>query len=963
MEFQDFISDVNNFHQFNDKLRHHIKNNLIDKKYAGFIFEQLSFFILKNFYLYSNNFKDVYLFNNIPQNIFNYLKLPKTDKGLDLLAIDCNDQYFGIQCKFRSNRDKVISWDKLSTFPALTFTSGAHIGVFITNTYDICNELDKSDKIININGDILDKLDNKFFNSIKYNNVIISNNIIQPFDYQRNIITKSIDHFKNNDKGKLIMACGTGKTLTSLFFIKESGYKNIIVIVPSLLLLSQFLFEWINNFKFNFTCVCSEVDDKINGMILIKDDVELLNWINKTNKNEVNIIFSTYQSGKIIKKAINKLDYKFDICIYDEAHKTTGNSDKLFNILLDEKFNVDKKLFLTATEKIYNGIKDNIYSMDNKNIYGEKICELNIYDAIQQNLLTDFQIIIPVIYDKDIKKSILDNDVVINDNEEINKNLMISAVLLLKSINEYKTIKKIITYHSSVNECEKFMKIIDSLKNKYNLSNILCQTLTGKDSMRKRKVIINNFTNNEISILCTAKALTEGVNIKCVDTVCFVSKKNSICDIVQSVGRALRKYEGKTISNIIIPDIISQGNRNNDKILTIINALKILGNKFEEFYFEDKKTNKIKWSLIKSEYVDKKIEIEFDLFCDSIESEIYEKKIENKEEKKFDDDSDNEIIICENCNKKYLDKEDLINHLLGNKKCCKKELERLYKENKKCNKNELEKLDEENKIVKHLNIYEEKSKDEIVRFNDEKKCKNIFCPRCGENFKKKNYLNKHLNKEKLCVVLYYNLNRDEIINNYDKYDFSEIYEIKQNITKNNKFKCVYCNIEYDKLNSLNIHKSKYCKYKREVVNSIPIKYKKEYAKNEIDKLNDEIKLLKENLKNTHINSDIVNNNVNGNNNNITNNITNNVNISIYYIENYNQIIKNIIEFDEYFIFKEKKKFYDDFDFINDFAKIFIRKKFIENENACCIYTEYDGDSLKMKKIAIFNGKNGNINLI
>lgn len=881
MNFETFIYNIKTYDDFDNKLSHYIKNGKLTNKQAGDFFEILSLNIIKDHYLYKNQFKNIYLFKNIPKNIMDLLKLPYVDKGIDIYANDYNNNHYGIQCKYRSDRDKIITWNELSSFPGLNFTCEFHYGIFITNTYFICDILNKSNKIINITGNILDTLDETFFSKLKFkDNVNIIKKILKPFDYQQEIIKNTINHFENENNGQIIMACGTGKTLTSLFIIKEMKCKNIIVIVPSLLLLSQFLSEWNDNYNFKFATVCSDIDSKINGIILIRDEKSLESWIEYYD-NETKVIFSTYQSGKIIKSVINKLNYNFDICIFDEAHRTTGKKG-MFNILLN-KLNVKKKLFLTATQKIYNGLNENICSMDNENIYGKKIYELNIYDAINRNLLTDFQIIIPIVYDNQIKELIKLNNIILNNDDNYDINYTIGALLLIKSINEYKSIKKIITYHNTIKECEEFLKILNNIKNKYNQNDLVCQVLTGKNSMREKNKIIDEFITNEKSVLCTAKALTEGINIKCVDSICFISKKNSPTDIIQCIGRSLRKYDGKNIANIIIPEIILSGERINNKILTIINSLKSMSNNNEIFIFEDNKKSKIKWNLIKTETIDKNIEIDFDLFCESINTKIY-----NKNDKKICNNKNDGTFQCEKCFEKYINENDLINHILTKKICGKYNLKYLFKiKNNKItndiqnniqnniqndkqyyiidnaqnniqnnihdNKQDNIKLNIRDKIQNNMeyntqnNLSENKKSnkniDENILKHKNGRIRGVYCPRCGEKFHFKQYLNSHLEKKNICPVLYYNIDRETIIKKYYDYDITEMINILKNKIKNDKHSCIYCGKEYDKVGSLYVHISRSCKLKREIINTLPIKkYKND------DDSDDDIKKTSEDIK-------------------------------------------------------------------------------------------------------------------
>src|SRR5271163_908515 len=115
--------------------------NSFKNKEKGDILEYLSLIILKEHPYFKKKFKEVYLQKDIPNSINKKLKLPDKDKGIDLLAIDDKDVKYSVQCKYRSDTEKIIPWNELSTFPGLTFTCNINNAIFITNCNDVCKEL------------------------------------------------------------------------------------------------------------------------------------------------------------------------------------------------------------------------------------------------------------------------------------------------------------------------------------------------------------------------------------------------------------------------------------------------------------------------------------------------------------------------------------------------------------------------------------------------------------------------------------------------------------------------------------------------------------------------------------------------------------------------------------------------------------------------------------------------------
>lgn len=544
-------------------------------------------------------FDKVYLYDDIPYSIREKFKLPDIDKGLDLLCIKQNCHHYGVQCKFRSDKNKIISWKELSTYPAMLFKCDINYGIFMTNGNDICEELKNTNKIINIYGSFWKKKINKQFiykilNKIR-GNCNILNKInenweelmkYKPYAYQQEIINKTVEHYQTKNKGKIIMACGTGKTLTSYFCVEKLNYKKVIVIVPSLYLLSQFYMEWSSQMDMVSLLIGSDCDQKISdtlGFIITTSEEKIIEWIEK--HKEAKYIFTTYQSADKLKNAIIKTKSNFDICIFDEAHKTTGVHGHGFATFLEEMCYIKKKMFLTATPKVYESNCDQVYSMDNIEQYGETIVDISLSKAIKMKLLTDYQIITPITNNKQIEQFLEVNDIVLCETDKYDSYSISASIVLLKSIQKYNNIRKILTYHRTINESLKFCKIlkilIDKLKLEINITH-----LDGTFSMTKKKNIIREFEESKmVYVICSAKVLSEGIDIKCVDTVVFVSPKKSIVDIIQCIGRCLRLYNGKIISNILVPVIITNLDEddNYSNLWNIIRAIDISDKSLMEY--------------------------------------------------------------------------------------------------------------------------------------------------------------------------------------------------------------------------------------------------------------------------------------------------------------------------------------------------------------------------------------------
>lgn len=404
-------------------------------------------------------------------------------------------------------------------------------------------------------------------------------NMKTPRDYQLKILKDIMEYYKNNRLGKLILPCGSGKTLITYWALDKLKYKKVLFLVPSLYLLSQvgdvFLSQSLQENKpFKHLFVGSEINlneklfdiDTINifkkNLVHQNDTEKIQNFID-TNDNF--IIFSTYQSSM----ALNK--YTFDFIVFDESHKTavqnendTGFSNYVTN------HTTSKKLFLTATEKICN-LKDDdiedIMSMDNIKLYGGIIHRMTIKKAIQVNALCDYEI---VIHQDDI------NDLVDNEKRKELKQIYKfnkiveyygKAMIIKKLLQEYKA-THMITKHTLVENAKVFSKILKEVLNDIDIE---IYTLDGNTSMQVRKNVIKNFKKAPISIICQAKVLSEGVDIPECDSICIIDDIESTIDIIQFIGRCLRILQGKDKAYLLLPMLV-------DKNKDIINTRREFNN-------------------------------------------------------------------------------------------------------------------------------------------------------------------------------------------------------------------------------------------------------------------------------------------------------------------------------------------------------------------------------------------------
>lgn len=510
--------------------------------------------------------KSIYLYCDIPYEIKKLIELPRRDKGIDAIVI-ANNAYYVVQIKYRTSK-KPIPFGKLATFPGLAFGSNCKNisgGILFTNCYDVCDEL-KGERYNNITYSSLGKCDEVFWNNARLylRGELILFPVMQPLPHQEVALRLAEMYYAQHNYGKIYSPCGTGKTFLGFWIaIHTLKCNRIFIIVPSLYLLSETYEMWASqlyNAHFKYLLICSDIDKKycINCEYNVTTDKTAIIG-NIRNSPDKLIVIATYQSSKVFKDACEEIGFYFDIGIYDEAHRTTGLCDKLFTSILTCGNLSERRLFLTATEKkceIVAG-EEMIYSMDNTKIYGDIIYNYSLSKAIEDNQLVDYKIVAPFISRSCDYRELLKNRgyIDINENEhECDVNTVLLALMIIDSIHANR-IRHLLIFS---NRNENAKKIVDVIRLLLRDTNIYCKYLDGTSSMNKRKYEVRRFERVDIGIISSAKIFGEGINIPVCDGVCFADNKCSTIDIIQCVGRCLRKCKliPNKISYVIVPFIL-----------------------------------------------------------------------------------------------------------------------------------------------------------------------------------------------------------------------------------------------------------------------------------------------------------------------------------------------------------------------------------------------------------------------
>lgn len=420
-----------------------LRQNSQTNREHGTYFEDLAIQYFKNEPIYQNLYDEVLTYSSWAEK----QGLDKRDTGIDLVAkTQGTNEYHAIQCKFYEPDHKIQKSDIDSFFTASGKKPFTHrIIVATTNNWSIHAEDALQNQQPPVTKIDLSILEGSQIDWSKYQPnkdlILKPKKTLRP--HQEKALNAVEEGLKTQNRGKLIMACGTGKTFTSLKIAEKLAGKGkrVLFLVPSLSLLSQTLTEWTQETKtpIHSFAVCSDSDigkKRKNEDDIIQTFTHELQYPATTNpKNlafemqkrfdgqHMNVVFSTYHSIEVINKAQTENNLPdFDLIICDEAHRTTGQTfesddESKFVRVHDVDFiKATKRLYMTATPRIYADTakavaeRDNIAicSMDDEDLYGKEIFVINFSQAVKQGLLVDYKVIVLAVEEAHVSRRLQD---------------------------------------------------------------------------------------------------------------------------------------------------------------------------------------------------------------------------------------------------------------------------------------------------------------------------------------------------------------------------------------------------------------------------------------------------------------------------------------------------------------------------------------------------------------------------
>lgn len=583
------------------------------KKIKGDAFEILTKHYLLTDPIFVSKFDEVlhhWELINHPNNILEDLNLPSPEIGVDIIARYKDGTYCAIQCKFKQDRNKNLSYNELSTFFSVTERSNTYSKLSHRIICTSANEI--SHKVASVHKEKLAYLtysDFENLNNVRFKQIHENMNghklIYEPFkprEHQKIAVKKTSDYFRNSGfkKGKIIHPCGSGKSMTAYWVSEILQSKTVLIAVPSLALVRQTLETWTKQAlatetEIDYIAVCSDKDvaqsndpmmNTYDLGISVTTNSSIVKSFLENKKPCLKVVLTTYQSGAVIIDACKDLNQSFDLGIFDEAHKTTGDVSKKFAVLLDDKkLRIKYKLFMTATERQFSGNTTNLLSMDNDKVYGLIIDQLSFKSALKMvpPILCDYKIITVAVTRSDIEKIISQNQLTRANGEQhtfIDDGTTIASLIALRKLTAEKNIKHAISFHRSIKRANEFTTMSNFLDYSTNeASSLKAFHVSGGMNTSNRNIEIKKFIKSEPSVISNARCLTEGVDIPLVDAVLFADPKQSVIDIVQAAGRAMRTHPKKSLGYIVIPVIIDdhESDKVNEAFKQLVNIIAALG--------------------------------------------------------------------------------------------------------------------------------------------------------------------------------------------------------------------------------------------------------------------------------------------------------------------------------------------------------------------------------------------------
>lgn len=546
-----------------------------------------------------------------------------SDIGIDLVATLADGSgYAAIQCKFyapnhaiqKPDIDSFISAASNDAFTRLIIADTT-LKDFGRNTKETLDKLSKDWNRIS-----LDELE---ASRIDWSQFIRTGNIsLAPKkelkDHQREALKAVTEGLQEADRGKLIMACGTGKTFTGLRIAEEIGgpSKRVLFMVPSLALMSQTVREWKNDAQVDFTAFSACSDKKVGrktdadsldlnvhdlAFPATTDAAKLATQVLHADNEKMTVVFSTYHSIDVLTQAQQNHGLpEFDLVICDEAHRTTGvtlkdeDDSNFVRIHNNQYVNAKKRLYMTATPRIFGDAARRkaddhdaeLASMDDETKFGKDLFHRGFGWAVENEQLTDYKVVVLAVDEGLVSTTIQGR---LKDGAELTLDDATKIIGCYKALTKSdirsdlefdpQPMRRALAFCQSIAKSkiieDEFANVVEEytgseLTEEVGYLRTEVRHVDGSYNATAREEMLSwlkkGGTDDTCRILTNAKVLSEGVDVPALDAIMFMHPRKSQIDVVQSVGRVMRRAEGKKLGYVILPVAIPPNTKPEDAL-------------------------------------------------------------------------------------------------------------------------------------------------------------------------------------------------------------------------------------------------------------------------------------------------------------------------------------------------------------------------------------------------------------
>lgn len=353
--------------------------------------------------------------------------------------------------------------------------------------------------------------------------------MFNPRDYQQEAAEAIVRELHQTDRASLVMCCGSGKTYTGALVARLLGTQRRVVVAPTIMLAGQIADEYRSIFP-----------DQV-----IEFHSESEQFVNLIPPSGLFTFVTTYHSAPELLTWLETMGMSVDLLTYDEVHRTAGKFSALFNETLKGYPCVRKRLGMTATPR-HAAIKESdddteFFSMDNDELYGKIAYTYQIRRAINDGVISDYKLLVACVTTEEVRDYLKGKTVTDSDHKTY------ALALTLRQAMEQFGLRKVITYHATIDEANKSARIFSQVLD------VRVTHVSSRQGAYTRDASFRVYRDSDACVITNARCLNEGMNVPDTDAVMFCSTKTSEIDIVQCSGRAMRRHPGKDLGYIILP--------------------------------------------------------------------------------------------------------------------------------------------------------------------------------------------------------------------------------------------------------------------------------------------------------------------------------------------------------------------------------------------------------------------------